>query len=887
MRQGDDEEDRLDPDALLSLAKQEERQKASGKLRIFFGMSAGVGKTYAMLEAAHQFKREGGNVVIGTVNTHGRVDTAKLVSDLPQVPEKWIRYKDTVFEELDIDEILRRKPQLVLIDELAHTNVPGSRHPKRWQDVLEILDAGIDVYTTLNVQHIESRKDIVENITKIPIRETVPDLVLERASQIELIDITPDDLLKRLSEGKVYLGDKSKQAAENFFKEDRLTALREIALRITAEKVDHDLINLITAQDSNSWKATERIMVVVSPDENANQLIRATRRYAYSQGAQWIVLYVDTGNILTDEERTFLSKNFELARELGADVVTTIDTDLYKGIQRVAKQKHVTQLVIGQGPRYGFLSYFFRPKDILYKLATEDNDIDLHIIRQPNNSSLKKDIASYFKFTTKLFKYALTFILFLILTAINLYFLPQLGYQTSGVLFLIGMLLFSPIIGRGPTLFAALLVASTWWFVFFPVVVTDEYEHKENIVLFLSFFVGAIITGILSSRHRESERMMRMREDKTQALYEIVGLMISSTNTSDLFHSIAHRLGAILDGTCTIATINENISLVPQTDCPYINDPKEYAVAMWSLKSGKSAGWSTDTIPSVNSLYIPLKGYNEVVGILTYSPHTKHKLIVEEANLLHTVAQQLGIFLERYRLEKKARQTEYVGQVEKIHQAILNSVAYEFREPMAEIIESSLFLYTEKNENKSQAHMNACKKLSEAVSNLNHVVNNVIEMSRLSSGFLTLKIENHNLRQFIDTMIQSLQKPLRNFTVKVNIPNDLPQIAFDFNLMEIVFSNIILNAVIYSPPNTTIEISAHVEDQYIVISIGDEGPGIPHDSLERIFDRYYRLPGKEKGGTGLGLSVAKAIIEIHNGKIEARNRDNIGTEFVVSLPLNT
>lgn len=884
MREGEDE-DRLDPDALLSLAKQEERQKTTGKLRVFFGMSAGVGKTYAMLEAAHQFKSEGGNVVIGTVNTHGRVDTAKLVADLPQIPEKWIRYKDTVFEELDIDEILRRKPQLVLIDELAHTNVPGSRHPKRWQDVIEILDAGIDVYTTLNVQHVESRKDIVENITKIPIRETVPDLVLERASQIELIDITPDDLLKRLNEGKVYIGDKSKQAAENFFKEDRLTALREIALRITAEKVDHDLINLITGQDSNSWKASERVMVNVSPDENANHLIRATRRYAYSQGAQWIVLYVDTGQTLTDEERTILSKNFELARELGADVVTTIDSDTFQGVQRVAKQKHVTQLVIGRRPELGILGYFFGRNDFLSKLAMESSDIDLHIIRQQTKPSVKRNLFS-FKFSSGLFNYGLTFILFLIFTAVNLFFLPQLGYQASGILFLIGMLAFSPLIGRGPTLFAAILVATTWWFVFFPLTVTDEFEHKENIVLFLSFFVGAIVTGILSSRHRESERLMRMREDKTQALYEIVGLMISSTNTTDLFNSIAHRLGTILDGTCTIATVDENRSLIPRTDCPYINDPKEYAVAIWTLKSGKSAGWSTDTISSVNSLYIPLKGYNEIVGVLSYSPHTKRKLIVEEANLLHTVAQQLGVFLERYRLEKKARQTEYVGQVEKIHQAILNSVAYEFREPMAAIIESSLFLYTEKNENQNQAHINACKKLSEGVSNLNHVVNNVIEMSRLSSGFLTLKMDNHNFRQFIDTMTQNLHKPLKNFTVKVNIPNDLPQIAFDFNLMEIVFSNIVLNAIIYSPPHTTIEIAAHVENQTLVISIADEGPGMPLDSLEHIFDRYYRIPGKEKSGTGLGLSVAKAIIEIHNGKIEARNKDLIGTEFIVTLPLN-
>lgn len=880
-----DEEDRLDPDALLSLARQEEKDKSSGKLRIFFGMSAGVGKTYAMLEAAHQLKKEGKNVVIGTINTHGRKDTVNMTEGLPQIPEKWINYKETVFEELDIDEILKRKPQVVLIDELAHTNVPGSRHPKRWQDVLEILDAGISVYTTLNVQHLESRKDVIEAITDVSIRETVPDIILERASQIELIDLPPEELLKRLNEGKVYLGDKSKLAAENFFKKDRLTALREIALRITAEKVDHDLHDLMGAKESpSSWKASERILVIISSDEKSQQLIRATRRFAYSLGAHWIVLYVDTGQQLSDEERSSLAKNFELARELGAEVLTTVDTEVTQGIQRILKQKHITQIVIGR-PKKGRFSRS-EGTTLLDKLAVESSDVDLHIIRQQQFPSFQRTIFSYFDLTGRLFYYWATFFALAFCTTINFFLLPTIGYQAAGLVFLIAILALSPFVGRGPTLFAAILSAMTWGLLFFPSMVPDPQENRENVALFICYFLAAVITGLLSSRKRESELLMRMREDKTQALYEIVELMITSPNTTELFHSVCDRLGKILHGTCTIATTDENNDLFPQTECAYLADPKEKAVATWALKSGKSAGWSTDTLPSVNNLYIPLQGYNEIVGILSYSSNSSRKLVIEEANLLYTAAQQLGIFLERHRLETKARQTEYVGQVEKIHQAILNFVSYELREPMAEIISASLYLYTEKSQNASQEHVDACKKLSEAVINLNHVINNVIEMSRLSSGFLTLKKENHNIRQFINTVLLNLQKILKDFILKINIPNDLPAISFDFNLMEIVFSNLVMNATLYSPPHTTIEISAFVDNQMMIIKVADEGPGIPTESISRIFDRYYTVPGAKETGTGLGLAVARAIVEIHQGNLDAQNRETVGAEFIVSLPLN-
>jgi two-component system sensor histidine kinase KdpD len=380
-------EEKPDPDQLLKAIKEEEQRYGLGRLKIFFGMAAGVGKTYAMLQEAHERLEEGVNLAIGTVNTHGRQETEKLLEGLPIIPEKWIEFKDKAFKELDLEKILEIKPQLVLIDELAHTNVPGSKHPKRWQDVVEILDAGIDVYTTLNVQHLESRKDIVEGITGISIHETVPDLILERASAIEIIDIPPAELLQRLKEGKVYLGDQSLVAAQNFFQEDNLTALREIALRFTAEKVDHDLHGILAL--GRGWKTRERLMVAVGPAPSSQQLIRSARRLAFELDAPWIAIYVNKGKKLSDQDQARLNKHLQLAKELGAEVITTDDFDIANALQRIAKQKNVTRLVIGRPTERSFLQKFFHAS-LVDRLAEENKQMDILILRQDQLVSLYK-----------------------------------------------------------------------------------------------------------------------------------------------------------------------------------------------------------------------------------------------------------------------------------------------------------------------------------------------------------------------------------------------------------------------------------------------------------------------------------------------------------------
>ena len=426
------QENQPDPDEILRAIQQEESQKKLGKLKIFFGMSAGVGKTYAMLEAAQQRLKEGFHVIVGTINTHGRKETEALLQGLPIIPEKWVKYKDTVFEEMDLEAILQTKPMLVLIDELAHTNVPGSRHAKRWQDVMEILDAGIDVYTTLNVQHVESRKDLVESFAGIQIRETVPDLVLERASGLELIDIAPSELLQRLNEGKVYLGDQSKVAARNFFKEDILTALREISLRLTAEKVDYDLHRMFVQR--KGWSTREKLMVAVSPSPYSQQLIRMARRRAFELDLPWTAIYVDTGKTLSDEVQTRLTQHLALARDLGAEVVVTHDLDIAAAIQRVAKQKNITQLMIGRpSSRLPFLSFF--RKSLVVRLEEEMKQLDVLMVRQDRLTRVYREIYHPSALHSQWLDYGIAALTILGLTLLAFAVDPLIGYEANWIYF--------------------------------------------------------------------------------------------------------------------------------------------------------------------------------------------------------------------------------------------------------------------------------------------------------------------------------------------------------------------------------------------------------------------------------------------------------------------
>ncbi len=873
------EEDRPDPDALLKSIQEAENTRKKGRLKIFLGMAAGVGKTYAMLESAQKLVREGVDLQVGVINTHGRPETAKLLEGLKCLPEKSLSYKEKIFTELDLEEILKSKPQVIIIDELAHSNIPGSKHPKRWQDILEILDAGIEVYTTLNIQHLESYKDIVEEIVGIRIRETVPDLILETAADIELVDITPSELLQRLKEGKVYTGDLSTIAAQNFFQEDRLTALRELALRFTAEKVDQELHTMISAiQRGRGWQPRERLLVAINDNPYSQQLIRMARRLSFTLHAPWIAVYVDQGETLDDEESARLAKNLSLARELGAEVLTTKDMDIAHGIQRIAEQKGVTQIIIGKTVKKRF-SHLFKPS-LLDRLTKDSSDIAIHVIRQPPVFLPKKKRA----LPSIAFSHYLHILFWVgLLSIFNTMIVPYVGYKVVGFIFLLGILFLGLFFKRGPVFFAAILSAFIWEYFFIPPL-GKLFIFSADFIFIILFFLVAIVTGFVVNREKKRHELLIKREQSTQAIYEIVREIATAPSSTILFAAVKEKLGSILKGTCDIL-LRKNNSLLFEED--FFNfDEKEKAVANWVFEHGKEAGWSTSTLPSAKHLYVPLKGFKETLGVLAYRPLIEKPLLPEELNFLYTVGRQLAHYLERVFSEEQERKNKFHQQIEKIYEKVLLSISQELFRPLKTIQKALDDCKNVQKEIKNATLSSSFQKVERASESLLRITENASAMAKLSAGLVAFHKSTHAIHELIESCLHKTRPHLKQHQLKVNIPKNFPFFIFDFSLIEILLNNLLINAIDYSPPGTLIEIEAEVFGDTLVVSIADEGPGIPEDMMDLVFEKFYRIPGTSSPGIGLGLAIAKSIAEIHHGRIKAQNRPTGGAKFSLILPVN-
>lgn len=846
-----------------------------GKLKIFFGMSAGVGKTYSMLEEAQNKLKEGVVVLAGVINTHGRKETEKMLEGIPILPEKWVKYKDTVFEELDIDQILSLRPQLVLIDELAHTNVPGSKHAKRWQDVLEILDAGIDVYTTLNVQHLESRKDIVETISGIKIRETVPDLIIERASSIELIDLPPAELLNRLKEGKVYLGDQSKLAAENFFKVDNITALREIALRFTAEKVDHDLHDLATGK---GWKTRERLMVAVSPAPTSQQLIRSTRRIAFNLDAPWVAVYVDDGRHLDSKDQSRLNKYLQLAQELGAEVITTHDIDVSEALKRIAIQKNITRLVIGRPKKNLSLASLFG-KSLLDKLEQANKNMDIHVLRAEEETiheiPLKKVRYPFPKSA-----YFIAFITIALLSIIGYLIVPYIGYKSVGYIYLTGIVILSLFVPSRPILFAALLSALSWDFLLIPPLFHPAIRNPEDIALLITYFIAATIMGILTTRLREKDQYLNQREQKTENLYEIMKVIARSTDLQQLCMNVSDKLKTLFPGEFDILPKNTENLLILSSRLEIFNQEKEHSAAIWAFRNGKIAGWSTDTLPSAEALYFPIKFSKETMGVLLYYPQKATPLSIDELSFLQAVTEQLGVYLERYLFEEKIHDQDYSRQMEKLHGAIFKTLTKGVYAPLEKIINASksLKLIADNTEEKFLSNT-----VDTASHNLKVIVDNNFVLTQFQSGFMHFEKSNHSINQLIDDSIKELNLLNEDRKINIQIPEKELFFNFDYDLLKLALNNLLINAITYSPDKASVTIAVEPLGNEFKLSVIDEGPGIPKDIISQIFDKFYSIESQEK--IGLGLTVVKSVVDIHGGKINiADNINNHGTVFSLILP---
>ena len=880
-------DDRPDPERLLQALKNDEAKKHVGKLRLFFGMSAGVGKTYAMLTAAQELRAAGVDVIVGVVETHGRSETEALLHGLAVIPKKAIDYKGTQLSEFDLDAVIARKPAYVLVDELAHSNAPGSRHPKRYQDVLELLDQGINVFSTLNIQHLDSLNDVVRRITGVTVRETVPDSLLQRADEISLIDISPDQLLMRLREGKVYLGDRKLAAAENFFKEESLTALRELLLRATAERVENQLQdlrqNLII---SGRWNTVERLLVAVSHSPFSEDLIRATKRHAAAMRAPWIVLNVDTGSAHTEIDAEQLRKNLRLAQELGAEVVTTAAHNVVAAIARIARERDITQIIVGR-PDRRFWRDIFQGGTILDRLVRLKLDIDVHVIRPhiEGSDALRKPASMAPRIETVPILTALAIVA---CASILSWFLePLLGYRAVGFVYLLAILLLAFRSSFSAMLVAAGLSAFAWNYFFIPPRFTFIITEPEDFMMFAAYFVAASIAGLLTTRTIKQERLLRQREMRTQVLFDFVRALVELEGIENLAREIDRRTQRLFQARSCLLVPDNKYRNLGRVDCDKAieMDTNDWAVAAWVFENQKAAGWSTETLSQVRSLCLPLQISDETIGVFLFRPIEPTKLSHEQSDLLIAFCHQTAVALQRELLQIQNRELALLEESEKLHQTLLNSISHELRTPLTAIIGFAAALRDPKLQSNADNRESLAGEIVASADRLNHVIENLLDMSRLQSGSLHLNLEWFDVEDLIGETIKQSHSLLRDRKVKVSAGQQPVLLRGDYGLLLHALSNLLRNAALYSPAGTGIDITVGTTNDQMSIAVADRGPGIPPEELKNIFEKFRRLPQSPAGGIGLGLSLSKSIVELHKGHIRAASRNGGGAEFTIELPI--
>ncbi|MBN8592015.1 MAG: sensor histidine kinase KdpD [Anaerolineae bacterium] len=879
-------ENRPDPDALLAAIQDQEQRQRRGKLKVFFGMAAGVGKTYAMLDAAHMRKAEGVNVVVGYVETHNRAETESLLDRLEIIPRQKVEYRGTTLEEMDLDAILQRKPELVLVDELAHTNVPGVRHPKRYQDVVEILEAGINVYTTINVQHFESRADTVRQITGITVHETVPDSIIDLADEIELIDLSPEDLRKRLAEGKVYVPEKVETAANNFFRVGNLTALREMALRLTAERVDHQLQNYMQIKRiAGPWKSGERLLVAVGPSPFSEQLIRWTRRMAYNLEADWLAVYVETSGMLTPEQRVTLTHNLELARDLGAEVVTTAGDDIPATLLNVARQRNAAQIVMGK-PVHSPLRDALRGGSPVDKVVRASGSIDVFVVTGNPTTTRPPLFNLDTRQTSNPTQYGIALTAVGAVTLGHLIISDIVSYELLGLIYLMAVLLIAVYLGRGPAVLAAATSALAWNFLFIEPRFTFEISRAQDLLLLLLFFFIALFAGNLTARIRTQERQARHNAERNMALYTLAHETASAVDMDAVLRSAVAQIGRIFNGDVAILLAKDDaLSQTPHPSSTLTMDERELGAAQWAFENGRTAGRHTDTLPAASGRYLPLRTSAGSVGILGLRLREDERLTFDQEALLETFTNQVALVIEREMLDQAAEQATMLRESERLYTALLNSISHELRTPIATISGAASGLLNLATASDSSNRAALAQDILTAAERLNRLVENLLDMSRLESGRLMLKREWCDVCDLLGAAVQRMGIALGERRLQIDCPPDLPLVQMDFVLIEQVIVNLLDNIRNYTPTTTQVDLDARVIEGNLRVRAMDDGPGIPNEEIERIFDKFHRVPGTPTGGTGLGLSISRGLVEAHGGTLKAENRTPHGACFVIQLPL--
>jgi two-component system, OmpR family, sensor histidine kinase KdpD len=865
-----------------------------GRLKIFFGYAAGVGKTYDMLLAARAQKKAGADVVVGYVEPHGRPETEALLDGLEVLPLRAVEYRGITLNEFDLDGTLKRKPALVLVDELAHTNATGSRHTKRWQDVDELTAAGIDVYTTLNVQHLETLNDAIAQITGVVVRETVPDAVFDRADEVEIIDLPPDELLERLAQGKVYVAAQAQRAVQNFFLKANLIALRELALRRTADRVHAEVPTASAGRgERRPWAARERIMVCISPSPTSARVIRAARRMAAALQADWIAVFVEQpAGALSETARANLMRHMRLAEQLGAKTATLSGLNPAEEIVRYARTNGITRIVVGKAGRASWRDLVGR--SLVSGLVRLSGDIELHIIRGREEPA-EEPPQPVERAAVPWRDYARTgVVMALFLGLAELVHRAGLSDANVVMVYLLGVLIAAVRYGRGPGVAASILAVFFYDFFMVDPVYSFTVYDTQYLLTFAVMLAVALVISTLADRLRRHAEDARGREHRTEVLYRLARQLAATTGRYELVVTAQRELNELTGGDVAVFLTNQagKLQVAPGIglEDAVMDSEADLAVARWVFDHGQIAGAGTDTLPSAKGLYLPLIGPEGSVGVLglRLPQGTERLLKTDQRQLLDACAGQIALALQRTALAEQAQRVLVQVEAEKVRSSLLSSVSHDLRTPLAVIAGSASSLIESGDAQLPETRRELLQTIGDETSRMAILVDNVLRMTQLQSGAVAPQKQWQPLEEVVGSALVRMSKSLADHPVTTSLPADLPMLNFDGVLVEQVLLNLLDNAHKYTPDGTPITISAYVRSEEAVVEVSDAGPGLSPGEEQNIFDKFVRgAAGVTHGrrGAGLGLAICRAIVEIHGGRIWAENLPGGGARFAFTIPM--
>ena len=889
-------DDRPDPDRLLAQVQAEEARARRGRLRVFFGASAGVGKTYAMLEAALAARAAGTDVVVGYVEPHGRRETERMLETLESLPLQAVRYRGMVRQEFNLDAALQRHPEILLVDELAHSNLvdgePPPRHSKRWQDIAELCDAGINVWTTLNVQHLESLNDLIAQITGVRQRETIPDHVLDEADEIELIDLPPDDLLQRLQQGKVYVSDQVGTAVERFFRKPNLMALRELALRRTADRVDAAArAQGLAGSPSRAYLARDRLLVAIGPDAQAEQLVRTGKRIADALDAEWTAVYVETPALLrlSDAERDRRIDILRLAESLGAGTVTLDGTTAATALIEYARTRGTTRVLVGEPKRRSWRA-LLRPSTTT-ELVKRAKGFDVLVVARQGEEATGRRAKPHLDLSREVpwSRYGWAAAITVVCTAIAFLMDPAFSETNVAMIYVLGAAIAALRLGRGPGTPTAIASVAAFHFFFVPPRMTFEVGDAQYMFTFLVMLAVTLTIGNLMANVRQQNRVAGARERRTALLYAMSRELAGTRGSDNMARVAVRHIAEVFDASAVVLTPDSSGRLQYPAGSSVEGSFRgaDLSVAQWVFDHGERAGLGTDTLPAAPAVYLPLRGARGALGVLGVLPTNRRRVLLpEQRHLLETFAGQIALAWERVALGEEAARSRIAAESESLRNTLLASISHDLRTPLSVIAGAASTLARHGATLEPAARKSLALSIEEQAQEMSNLISNVLDLMRLESGRVELRCDTHSVEDLVGTALHRLEPRLQHHPVAIDLPDDLPAVSVDPVLVSQVLSNLLDNAAKYTPAGTRIRIAAVADAPMVRVVVEDEGPGLPPGDPRLLFEKFQR--GHEESpvvGAGLGLAICSAIVSAHGGEITARHGTHGGARFEFTLPV--